>query len=169
MAGQVQQGLGAHFHVPVAQQLLDLRHHRLVCRGGANGDGLAPNLGGRMLEQNAHRRVRGALMTDFKQAEGVEQLPGIGAGQVSGENLGGGAVQHRGGCLLGVQAVLPDAVVQRAHVMAAGQNGGRDPARCERQHHPGDTLRHPAPMRGEQQQNQAGQPVARPPDHRVDK
>ena len=150
------------------QQPLDVSAHGEVAAFVQHRHGPRPHLGSRVRQQPADHRVRGAGVTRREQFERVENALRIVAAHLRGEDFGGRLVEYRDARALDVTAVFLDALPEVRDVLPLCDPGGREPPGQEQQVHPGDLRRGPLQAGGQQQDDEAREPVTEAPDHRVD-
>ncbi len=163
----IEQRLGAHLEMRVAEQFLDFTAHREDVGLRQQRHGPQPHLGRLVGQQARDGRMHGAGVRRLEQAERVEDLGRI-AAQLAGQHLGRIAVEHRRAGPLGVDAVLVDAVLQVGHVARARRRRGRHPRAHGHERHPADPHRVPAQPRprtparsGRPTRRRAGRPPCR--------
>ena len=109
----------------------------------------------------------GPLPLHFKQAEGIKDLVGIRGRKLGGQYFGGRTVQHRGGGLLDVDAMLADAFLQGSNVFLAHNRNRYQPDAHQDQRNPTDLARRPMESGGKEENSQSREAVPQAPDDGV--
>ena len=141
MMSEVKHGLGADTEVGILEQLLHLGQNGGVLGGIENGKGLLADVLIGVAEQAADHRVGGALALHLKQAQGIQNLAGLGCRNFRGQQIGSGAIEHQGGRLLDVNPMPADVLLEGDHILPPGHGNRHQPTGNQQEGQPTDLAR----------------------------
>ena len=168
VVSEKQEGRRAHPGIRIPKHLLDAGQDPQVSGRVEQSEGALAHGRHLVRQEVAQSGMRRTVVRCAQEVESVEHLLRVGRVELSRQDVGGGAVEHRRELPLGVEPPLPDALQEGVGIAPARRDGRRDPASGEDEVDERNLLRRPVEPIRENREREAGQTVAEPPDDGVD-